>query len=168
MKRYIKQKVFSWKDRLTVKDEEGRDLYCAEGEVFSWGHRLHVCDAQRREMIYIQEKVMSWKPRYYIYIDGREAAEIVREFSFFRPQYTISGLDWEIKGSFWEHEYDVLDRKTGARVASIQKEWMTWGDSYEVSFEREEDEKMLLALVLTIDCVMASEAASAATAPGSV
>ena len=37
MKLYIKQKVFSWGDKFTVKDEAGRDRYYVEGEVFTFG-----------------------------------------------------------------------------------------------------------------------------------
>ena len=35
MKLYIKQKVFSWGDKFTVKDEAGRDRYYVEGEIFT-------------------------------------------------------------------------------------------------------------------------------------
>jgi uncharacterized protein YxjI len=37
MKLYIKQKVFSWGDKFTVKDATGNDRYFVEGEVFSFG-----------------------------------------------------------------------------------------------------------------------------------
>ena len=36
MKLYIKEKVFSWGDKFTVKDEYGNDKYFVQGEVFSW------------------------------------------------------------------------------------------------------------------------------------
>ena len=42
MKLYIKQKVFSWGDKFTVKDEAGRDRYYVEGEIFTFGRKLHV------------------------------------------------------------------------------------------------------------------------------
>ena len=44
MKLYIKQKVFSWGDKFTVKDVNGEDRYFVEGEIFSWGKKLHVYD----------------------------------------------------------------------------------------------------------------------------
>ena len=34
---YIKQKVFSWGDKFTVRDENGRDRYYVEGEIFTFG-----------------------------------------------------------------------------------------------------------------------------------
>lgn len=37
MRLYMKQRVFSLRDRFTVKDETGCDRYFIEGELFSWG-----------------------------------------------------------------------------------------------------------------------------------
>lgn len=50
MKLYIKEKVFTWGDQFTVKDERGNDKYVVEGEVFSWGKKLHVYDMTGREV----------------------------------------------------------------------------------------------------------------------
>ena len=50
MKLYIKQKVFSWGDKFTVKDSNGEDRYYVEGEIFSWGKKLHVYDMRGNEV----------------------------------------------------------------------------------------------------------------------
>ena len=39
---------------------------------------------------------------------------------------------------------------------TISKEWMTWGDSYELNIANPADEILALAVVITIDCVMES------------
>lgn len=158
MKLYIKQKVFSWGAKFTVKDEAGNDRYFVEGEVFSWGRKLHVTDLSGREVAFIQQKVLSLLPRYFVYVNGDEVAEIVKEFSFFRPRYSIEGLGWEINGDFWSHNYMIT--KSGNPIVTIQKEWMTWGDSYELDIADPDDEIVALAVVLTIDCVMAAQAAA--------
>lgn len=158
MKLYIKQKVFSWGAKFTVKDETGNDRYFVEGEVFSWGKKLHVTDLSGREAAFIQQKVLSLLPRYFVYVNGEEVAEIVKEFSFLRPRYSIEGLGWEINGDFWSHNYMIT--KSGNPIVTIQKEWMTWGDSYELDIADPDDEIVALAVVLTIDCVMAAQAAA--------
>ena len=40
MKLYIKQKVFSIKDKFTIKDEEGNDKYFVEGKILSLGKNI--------------------------------------------------------------------------------------------------------------------------------
>lgn len=161
MKLYIKEKVFTWGDQFTVKDERGNDKYVVEGEVFSWGKKLHVYDMTGREVAAIRQEVWSFLPRYYVFCGDRQVAEIKKEFTFFFPKYRIDGLGWEIDGSFMAHEYEIT--QSGRTIVSIRKEWMTWGDSYELNITNPSDEIVALAVVLTIDCVMEAAAAAASS-----
>lgn len=161
MKLYIKQKVFSWGAKFTVKDETGNDRYFVQGEVFSWGRKLHVTDPNGKEVAFIQQKLFSFLPRYFVYVNGEEVAEIVKEFSILRPKYSIEGLGWDISGDFWSHNYTIT--RNGNPIVTIRKEWMTWGDSYELDIADPRDETVALAVVLTIDCVMATQSAAAST-----
>lgn len=161
MKLYIKEKVFTWGDQFTVKDERGNDKYVVEGEVFSWGKKLHVYDMTGREVAAIRQEVWSFLPRYYVFCGDRQGAEIKKEFTFFFPKYRIDGLGWEIDGSFMAHEYEIT--QSGRTIVSIRKEWMTWGDSYELNITNPSDEIVALAVVLTIDCVMEATATAASS-----
>ena len=161
MKLYIKEKVFTWGDQFTVKDERGNDKYVVEGEVFSWGKKLHVYDMTGREVAAIRQEVWSFLPRYYVFCGDRQVAEIKKEFTFFFPKYRIDGLGWEINGSFMAHEYEIT--QSGRTIVSISKEWMTWGDSYELNITNPSDEIVALAVVLTIDCVMEAAATAASS-----
>lgn len=161
MKLYIKEKVFTWGDQFTVKDERGNDRYVVEGEVFSWGKKLHVYDMIGREVAAIRQEVWSFLPRYYVFCGDRQVAEIKKEFTFFFPKYRIDGLGWEINGSFMAHEYEIT--QSGRTIVSISKEWMTWGDSYELNITNPSDEIVALAVVLTIDCVMETAATAASS-----
>ena len=161
MKLYIKQKVFSWGDKFTVKDAAGQDRYYVEGEIFTFGKKLRVYDMAGNEMAFIKQEVWSWMPRYYVFCGGRQVAEIKKEFTFLFPKYTIEGLGWEIDGSFMAHDYRIT--KNGRTIVSISKEWMTWGDSYELDIAEPQDEMIALAVVLTIDCVMAAQSSAAAS-----
>ena len=154
MKLYIKEKVFSWGDKFTVKDERGYDKYVVEGEVFTWGKKLHIYDMTGREVAFIKQEVWSFLPRYYVFCGGQQVAEIKKEFTFLFPKYSIEGLGWEIDGSFLAHEYEITQR--GRSIVTISKEWMTWGDSYELNIANPADEILALAVVITIDCVMES------------
>ena len=158
MKLYIREKVFSWGDKFTVKDALGNDRYVVEGEVFSWGKKLHVYDLAGREVAFIKQEVFSWLPRFYVFCSGRQVAEIKREFSLFFPRYSIEGLGWEINGSFMAYDYDIT--RAGSTIVRIRKEWMTWGDSYELDIADAADELVALAVVLTIDCVTEAQSNS--------
>ncbi len=153
MKLYIKQKVFSWRDKFFVMDEDGRDKYYVESEMFTWGKKLHVMDMDGREVAYIEQKVTLFMPEFHVYQGGRETAVIRRLFTWFRPKYEIDGPGWEVSGSAWLHEYEIT--RSGQPVVAISKEWMTWGDSYELDIANPADEVLALATAIVIDCVIA-------------
>ena len=141
MKLYIKQKVFSWGDKFTVKDVNGEDRYFVEGEIFSWGKKLHVYDMCGNEVAFIQQKLFSFLPRYFVYVGD--------------AKYSIEGLGWEISGQFMAHDYEIT--QNGRPIVTIRKEWMTWGDTYELDIADPADEIIALAVVLTIDAVTESK-----------
>lgn len=155
MKLYIKQKIFSWNDKFSVYDETGAERYFVEGELFSWGKKLHVYDHVQREAAFIRQELFTLMPKFIVSVDGQDIAEIVKEFTFFKPRYRIDGLGWEIDGDFWDHDYEIT--KNGRTIVSLSKEWFTWGDCYELNIESPEDEIVALAVVLAIDCVLAAQ-----------
>ncbi len=152
MKLLIEEHAFSWNDRFRICDEEGRDRYYAEGELFSWGKKLHICDRLGREVAYIEQKLFSFKPRYQVFVHGHMIGEVVREFSFFIPRYTVEGADWDVEGDFTAHDYTVL--RGGAMIAEITRRWFSFGDCYVLNIENPADELCALALVLAIDCAV--------------
>ena len=160
MKLYIKQKVFSWRDRFTVKDETGSDRYYVEGRILSIGKKLHVFRIEGQEVAFISQKVWTWLPKFYIYRNGVEVASVRKLFTFLHPKYELSGCGWRVEGSFWAHEYAIYSGDR--RFASVHKAWFSWGDSYELDIEDGWDEVLALSVVLTIDCVMSAQASAAA------
>ena len=152
MKLLIEEQIFTWRDRFTVMDEAGVERYYVEGELFSWGRKLHVTDLKGREVAYVEQQLFTFLPRYAVYAGGVLIGEVVKEFSFFRPRYTVEGVDWDVEGDFWDHDYTVF--RGGVPVVSIQKEWFTWGDCYTLDIRDPKDEIQALALVLAIDCAV--------------
>ncbi len=149
---YIKERVFSWGDKFDVCDRNGNPRYYVEGEIFSWGKKLHVYDQYDREVAFIKQELFTWMPSYKVYVNQNEVATIRKEFSFFRPRYAVDGLGWDVEGHFLEHNYQITQH--GRPVVSIEKEWLTWGDTYQLSIADDADEIVALAVVLTIDCVV--------------
>lgn len=57
------------------------------------------------------------------------------------------------------HDYQIT--QNGRPIVTIHKQWMTWGDCYELDIDNEADEIVALAAVLAIDCVMTAASAGA-------
>ena len=151
---YMRQRVFSWGDKFEIYDSAGNVKYYVEGEVFTFGKKLHLYDVAGNELAYIEQKIFTFLPKYFIHMPGRETVEVVKEFTFFKPEYNVYGPDWKVVGDFWDHDYEVCDGK--AVVAHVYKEWFTWGDAYAINFGFGADEVMALSVVLVIDaCIEA-------------
>ena len=76
MKLLIEERIFTWGDRFTVRDEAGNDRYYVEGELFSWGKKLHVCAPDGREVAYIEQKIFTFLPRYQVFVNGELIGEV--------------------------------------------------------------------------------------------
>ena len=159
MKLYLKQKVFSWRDRFFVKDENGGDRYAVEGEILSWGKKLHVYDMNGAEVAFIRQKVMSWLPRFFVEINGRVVCTIVKELTFLKQRYRVEGLPWHMDGDFWAHEYSLVENNR--QIMRLSKKWFSWGDSYELDIADPRNELLCLCVGLAVDCALAMQNAAA-------
>ncbi|SHK08347.1 Uncharacterized protein YxjI [Hathewaya proteolytica DSM 3090] len=149
---FIEQKILSFRDRFSVKDELGNDKYFVEGEFMSLGNKLHVYDRNNVELALIQQKLMTLLPKFSVFIGSRQVAEIQKKFTLFHPRYIIEGLNWSVEGDLWDHDYSIVSN--GREIITIHKKWMSWGDCYELFIEDGVEELVAVAMVLAIDCVM--------------
>jgi len=152
MKLYMKQKVFSWREKFFIKDEEGNDCYTIEGEILSIGRKLHIKNTGGEPVAYIHQKLISFMPRFFVEIGGKEVCEIVKEMKLFKQSYRIDGLPWHLDGNFIGREYN-LHSKDGP-VMHIQKKMLSWGDSYELDIIDPKDEILCLSIAMAIECVL--------------
>lgn len=155
MKLYIKQRVFSWTDSFVIKDEYGNDKYYGDCEFLSLGHKLHVRDCRGQEVIYIQQKLLTFMPKFDIFIEGREVGQLVKELTFFRDVYSVPSIGIEVRGDFFDHDYEV--QQYGRTIMTLSKEWFTWGDSYVLDIPSPADELLGLAIMLAIDCAQCNK-----------
>ncbi|HCG4536044.1 LURP-one-related/scramblase family protein [Ureibacillus chungkukjangi] len=159
---YIKQKVFSLSGKFTVKDQQEKDVYYVEGSFMKLPKTFSIMNTARDEVALITKKMFSFLPKFFVEVNGKEAVTIKKEFSFFKPRYTIEAAGIEVKGNWWDMNFQVLQH--GEVVGSVSKEWFTWGDSYKVQIINEEMETIIIALVVAIDCVKADQSAAANSA----
>lgn len=154
MRLYIKQKVWSFKDRFTIKDDVERDMYYVEGELLSFAKKLRLYNQQNEEQLFIEQKLWRFMPEFDLYEDGQLVATVKKDFALFNNNYTITGPDWYIEGSVMAHDYVIKDGSNNV-IADINKKWLSWGDTYEINIHDEESVSVLLGIVVVIDAVIA-------------
>lgn len=149
MRMYFKQRFFSWLDSYDVYSEGGATLFTVEGRL-SWGHCLHILDAAGNHIGTIQEKVFTFLPQFELYVGEEYLGCIRKEFSFFKPQFTVDCNDWQVDGQWLEWDYSI-DSPSRGHIASITKDVFRMTDSYVIDVVDPEDALGALMVVLAID-----------------
>ena len=157
---YIKQKVFSLSEKFTVNDEQERDIYYVTGSFMKVPKTFTITDKDGKEVALITKKIFSFLPKFFVEVNGQEVCTIKKELSFFKSRYSIDTAGIEVRGNWWDMDFQVM--QNGKTVGKVSKEWFTWGDSYKVQIIDEQLETLLIALTVAIDCVKADERAAAA------
>ena len=156
---YIKQKVFSLSGKFTVKDQHENDVYFVEGSFMQIPKTYSIMDTARNEVALITKKVLSLLPKFYVEVEGQEVLTIQKELSLFKARYSVDAVGVEIEGNWWDMQFAV--KQHGEVIGQVSKEWFTWGDSYKVEVLKDDMEKIIIAIVIAIDCVKADQDAAA-------
>jgi len=151
----MRERILSWGDDFTIKDEAGREAFYVDGKVFSFGDKLSFKDRDGQEVALIDQKLLSFGPQYEIARGGTTVAVVKKHlFTLFRARFTVDVPgpdDLEAKGNFLEHEY-VFERD-GRDVAHISKKWLSLSDTYAIDINEGEDDVVILAAAVVIDLV---------------
>ena len=157
---YMKQKIMSMRGKFTVKNADEQDVYFVEGSFMRVPKTFAIEDVNRQQVASITKKLFSFLPTFYIEADGEEILTIKKDFTFLKSRYTIKGAGIEIQGNWWDMNFDVL--QNGEVIGTVDKKWVSWGDSYRLQIVKDEHEKIIVALVIAIDYVKSSQAAASA------
>lgn len=154
MRYQIRQKIFSFGDSFTIKDDLDQDRFLVKGKVFSLGDKLRIEDVFGNELLYIEQQLMRFLPEYYIFSGEQQMARVKKELSFFKSRFVIDSSmgEFEMNGDFFSHDFEIL--KNGAVVAVVSKKWFSFSDTYGVEISDEENQAFIIALVIVIDQVL--------------
>lgn len=149
MRLLFKQRFFSWFDSYDIYNEDQKPVFTVKGQL-SWGHRLLIYDALDTHVGTVQEKVLSFLPQFHLYEGEAYIGCIRKEFTFFRPKFTLDCEDWEVNGRIMEWDYTITSASRG-EIARISKELLHLTDTYVLDIDNPADALRVLMVVLAID-----------------
>src|SRR5579864_3763209 len=117
----MKQKLFSWGDDFTIKDDSGQDRFFVDGKAFSLGNQLLATVTK--------ELFTFFKCTFTVDVPGPN--------------------DLQAQGDFLDHQY--VFTRNGSQVAEVSKQWFTLADTYGVQISQDEDDVLILASTVVID-----------------
>lgn len=148
---YIKQKVFSIGDRYNILNEVGQPVFTVTGEIFTFGAKIHLYDATGSEICYIEQKLFRLLPEYHVYNGNILSAIIKKELSFFRHKLTIQSQlgDYSLEGNLFGMDFSIL--RDNMIIGELHKVWLSWGDSYELTIQDDNNVPLFCAMAIAID-----------------
>lgn len=160
MRYVMREKILSWGDDFTIKDEAGRVAYQVDGKVLSFGDKLRILDGSSGdEVARIDQRLLSFGPTYEITRGGRHVATVKKHlFTLFHAKFTVDVPgpdDLEATGSFLEHEYRF--ERGGRQVAEVSKRYFSLSHTYGVDVADGQDDVLILAAVVVIDLCLHDE-----------
>ena len=160
MKLYIRQKIFSWRDKYQIWNESGTPVYFVEGEFFSFGAKLHLLDKTGAELYRIEQQIFRFMPEYHIYKGDTLCAVVKKKFMLFGHAIDIDSDfgQFAIDGNFWG--MDFTNSTNGVVIGAISKEWFNFADCYELDIASETDPGFFTTLVIAIDHCIHNESNS--------
>lgn len=155
MRLLFKQRFFSWFDSYDIYYEDGSVAYQVQGKM-AWGHLLEIYDGAGNYLGKIREEILTFLPRFAMYVGERCIGEIKKEFTFFKPQFTLNCNDWQVEGDWLQWEYQVTDGG-GNMIMQASKQVFNWTDTYVIDVVRPEHALLSLMIVLAIDAAKCSQ-----------
>ena len=154
MRFQIRQKIFSFGDNFTIKDENGQDYYQVQGKVFSLGDKLRIYDMTGKELYYIEQKLFKLLAEYSLYQGDRIIATAKKRFSLFGSKFDIISEkgNFEISGQPFNYNFQIF--KNQQLVATVDKKFFSLSDTYGVEIADSEDYAFIISLIIIIDQVV--------------
>jgi uncharacterized protein YxjI len=148
----MREKLFSFGDDYSIRDEVGREVYFVDGKVLRIRQTLEMLDASGREVAVIRKRLISLGPVYEITRGNSVSVLSKHLFTLFRAKFTLDVPgpgDLEASGSFLEHEFSFT--RDGRTVATASKRWFKFADTYGIDVAEGEDDVLILASAVAID-----------------
>ncbi len=152
MKYYVKQRIFTLGEKFEIYDELGVVKYRVEGAMFSFGEKFKMYDENNNLLYQLNQEIWTLMPKFNLLKDGKIVASMKKKFTFFKSEYDIEELGWQVKGDLWSHDFQIYDEDK--LIASIKKEWLSLGDCYEFDIQDTKNVELVLAVILMIDEVI--------------
>ena len=155
MRYIISDKLLTFCNDSTIKNEAGQPVFDVDGKALSVLNTLVVRDMEKNKIVTIKQKFPSISPTYEIIREGMESAEISKKLiSPFVDRFTVNipgPDDFHIKGAASEHEYTISSEDQV--IATISKGWFKELETYVVDIASGQDDVLILSCVLVLDLV---------------
>lgn len=152
MKYILKAKLVSLHHALSILDENENVVYNVESKAVSVGDKTYISNADGEQIAYIYAKLLSLHETHYVEMaDGTKFEMSTELFHLTKDIINIDSLEWQIRGDFTEHNYEIVDTKRNKVLASTHRRWISLHNVYEIEVFEEELRDKLIAVFIVLE-----------------
>ena len=149
--------------RIEITDEAGNAVYRAETKFPSLHDKTDLFDAWDQPVAHMERKIFSLHRRHFITMaDGTAFALSAELFHLIKDIINIEGLGWQIRGNVIGLNFELYD-ENGGIIAVISQKMLSLHDKYCIDIYRPEVEKVVAAILVTLQHMIRDRQAAASS-----
>lgn len=160
---FTTSKVFTLHKDTDITDENEKVLYHSSSKFLSLHDKTDITDSEGNHVAHIERKFFTLHERHFITMaDGtyfelsNELWHIVKDIS------NIEGLGWVLKGNIAGLNFQLYDQEENI-IAVISQKFLSLHDKYCVDIYKPEAEKIVVAILITLQHMIKDRQASSAS-----
>lgn len=152
-------KVFTLHKDIDITDENENVLYHASSKFFSIRDKTDIVDRDGNQVAHIERKFWTLHERHYINMADGTNFELSNElWHLVKDISNIEGLGWVLRGNIAGLNFQLYDQDEKI-IATISQKLISLHDKYCVDLYKPEDEKTVVAILITLQHMMRDRAA---------
>ena len=164
---FTSAKVFSLHKHIDITDAYEEVVYRADSKFFSIRDKTDVTDAAGRQVAHIERKFFSLHERHIVEMADGLSFEISNElFHLIKDITNIEGLGWQLRGNILGLNFELYDQ-AGNIIAVISQKMGSIHDKYCIDIYRPEYEKVVIAILVTLQHMIRDRENTAAASSSS-
>lgn len=150
----ITEPLWSFGTSFTITDKTGQIIYQVKGSFLKWFKTFTITDKNDQFVAELKESWQFFHKQFSLQLADGQVLTIRKKWLSWKPRYSISHLDLQVKGDFWNLAFTLLDNDQ--ELAKIQKKWLRLTSTYHIEVYDETYSDLVIALVLAIEQIKKS------------
>ena len=164
---FTTSKVFTLHKLIDITDNEGNVIYQSKTNFPSLHDKTYITDAHGNPVAHIRRKLISLHERHYITMDNGAYFEISNELMhIFKDVTNIVGLGWQLKGNILGLNFELYD-EYGEIIAVISQKMLSIHDKYCIDIYQTQHEKIVVAILVTLQHMIKDREAASSSSSSS-
>ena len=156
-------KVFTLHHHIDITDDNETVVYQANTKFPSIHDITDITDASGQHVAPIERKLFTLHQRHFITMaDGKQFQLSTELWHLVKDVNNIEGLGWQLQGNIMGLNFQLYDQD-GSVIAVISQKILSMHDKYCIDIYRSEEEKTVVAILVTLQHMMRDRAAASAS-----